>query len=276
MRWLKQHIKLLSIIGVITIMLFSYYNNQYYAHRVITAIENDDVDSVRKLMKSSFGNLNHIPTFWIIEVIGEESKPTPLQAACKLGNPEIVKLLLDNGADVNYVYWDKARDSGSPLQNAASSLSENRLQVIKLLIGHGADVGYESYTGNDAMSCAVYASFDREDAIAVIEYLENSGMDVFKKYGATQNTLLHKACENDSRTIIRYLVEKRGFDVNLANADGDTALIYFVRFASNRSEDTLKFLIESGANLEAVNKEGKTAYDYSIERHPNFSYLLKP
>ena len=74
--------------------------------------------------------------------------------------------------------------------------------------------------------------------------------------------------------ITQYLINRRSFDINAVNADGDTPLIYFVRFASNRKIETLQFLIQSGADLRIKNNEGKSAYDYALERHPEFAELL--
>ncbi len=261
------------IIGISVILCVLYYNNQLYAQRVLNAIEQEDISQLKKLMKSPLGNLNAKPTLWIFEVLGERNEPTPLQAACKAGNPEIVKILLENGANVNYTHWDKSRNQGSPLTNAAGSLSEKRLQVIKLLVEHGADVNYQDVTGNDVLSCAVYASYERNDTIEIIEYLEQKGANIYKKY-ENNNTLLHKACESDSLVVIQYLINHRGFDINAVNADGDTSLIYFLRFASNRKKDTLQFLIRSGAYTMIRNKEGKAAYDYAVDRHPEFVDIL--
>ena len=274
MNILKQHWFIFAIICLVVMLVIVFglflYNNCFYAQRVLKAIENEDIVQLEKLMKQPLGNLNCKPTLWIIEVLSETMEPTPLQAACNLGNPKIVAMLLENGADVNYTHWDKSRDLGSPLINAAGSLSNERLQVIKLLIDYGANVNYESVTGNDVLSCAVYASKWHNDTIDVIEYLEQEGINIYKKYSETDNTLLHKACECDSLRVIQYLIEQRGFDVNAVNADGDTPLIYFLRFASKREKDTLLYLVQAGADLTIQNNEGKTAYDYAVERHPEF------
>ncbi len=248
---------------------------QLYARRVIEAIEREDIEAVQKLMKSPFGNLNCKPNLWVSEVLGEKSELTPLQAACKSGNFEIVNLLLENGAKVNYTHWDKTRNQGCPLTNAAGSLSDERFQIVKLLVENGSDINYDDIAGNDALSCAVYASFDRNDTIEIIEFFEQNGMNIYKKYSESENTLLHKACERDSFLVIQYLIEKRGFDVNAVNAEGDTPLIYSMRFASDRKMETLQFMLQSGADKEIKNKEGKTAYDYAVERHPEFVELFR-
>jgi len=273
---LKQYkvIVISLIIGVGIVICGLYCNNQVYSRKVIDAIKREDITELRTLVQSPFGNLNSKPRLWIYEVLSETNESTPLEVACKLGNPEIVKMLLENGAKVNYTHWDKSRSQGSPLMNAVSSQSDKRLQVTKLLVEYGADVNYEDVAHNDALSCLVYASFERDDTIEIIEYLEQNGMDLYKRYSTSENTLLHKACENDSFVVIQYLVKHRGFSVNVVNADGDTPLIYFLRFASSRDKNTLLFLIQEGADIETKNKEGKAAYDYAIERHPGFADLL--
>lgn len=274
MKNIKKHwvtfLIVFTLIGIISGFGFYYFNNQRYAQKLLTAIDQENITELNVLMKSPFGNLNSKPSFWVFEVISETVTPTPLQAACKAGNPEIVKILLENGADVNYTYWDKMRNIGSPLTNAAGSLSDQRLQVIKLLVEYGADVNYVDSIGNDALLCALYASLERNDTIEIIEYLENQGANIYKRYSGNEDTILHKACECDCFIVVQYLIDQRGFDINSVNTNGDTPLISFLRYASNRKEKTLLFLVQEGANQNIKNKEGKTAYDYAIERHPEF------
>lgn len=181
-------------------------------------------------------------------------------------------MLFECAVSITFDY--RSRDTGAPLLNAVGSSSDDRLQIVKLLIDRGADIDCVNNTGNDALSCAVYASFERDDSIELIEYLEQNGADIYKNYSG-ENTLLHKACERDSLLIIKYLVKERSFDVNKQNSDGDTALIHFLRFASAREKETLSFLLESGADPQIKNKDGKSAYDYALELHPEFAELLK-
>ena len=116
MKMLKQNKTMLTVIFSIIVVIIIFgiilYNNQFYAKRVISAIEQENIPKLQKLLESPLGNLNCKPTLWIYEVLSEKSEPTPLQAACKSGNTEIVKLLLENGAKVNYTHWDKSRNQG--------------------------------------------------------------------------------------------------------------------------------------------------------------------
>jgi ankyrin repeat protein len=68
---------------------------------------------------------------------------TPLHCAAWKGHPEVVRVLLDHGADVtlenNNTHW-----GGTPLHAAAHG---NQKAVAELLIAHGADVQGRSFNG---------------------------------------------------------------------------------------------------------------------------------
>ena len=125
-----------NLIGVAALLFFLYNNNYYYSKKLIDAIEENDVAKVEKLVKSPFGSVNSLPRNAFLARLVEISVETPLQVACHEGNYEIIKLLVDNGADVNKTGSYKI----SPLQSAAGA-KEERLRIVKLLVENGADVG---------------------------------------------------------------------------------------------------------------------------------------
>ena len=205
---------LICVSAVITLAGFLYYNNQYYAKRLIKAIEKDDIAAVEKLMKSPFGNVNSYPGSKLLARFVEEHLDTPLQAACSKGNYEIIKLLLDKGANPNNV-WNRET---SPLQYAACSDKEDRFAIIKLLVEKGADVNYKYgyIIGN------VILSNDRGyDTIEIIEYLEEHGAKIDGK-------LLVSACRAWNSEVIKYLLEERNVDINYQDSSDETPLISFV------------------------------------------------
>jgi len=67
---------------------------------------------------------------------------TPLHKAARNGQAEVIKLLLDRGADVNAI--DKARIRGSPLHHAVSM---GHLDCVRILCDHGADLTYVGLGG---------------------------------------------------------------------------------------------------------------------------------
>lgn len=82
--------------------------------------------------------------------------PLHLSAHCP---HEVASLLLECGAPVN-----KEADDGSlPIHDA---VRENNIPVIKLLISHGSDINKEDSTGNSPLSIAVDSKF--QDAIQLL------------------------------------------------------------------------------------------------------------
>lgn len=62
-----------------------------------------------------------------------------LSNACEKGDIHMVKLLIDNGADVNIVEKDKSVRSPSALQKA---IEANRADIVELLVENGANINY--------------------------------------------------------------------------------------------------------------------------------------
>lgn len=62
-----------------------------------------------------------------------------LSNACEQGDIHVVKLLIDNGADVNIVEKDKSIRSPSALQKA---IEANRTDIVELLVENGANIDY--------------------------------------------------------------------------------------------------------------------------------------
>jgi ankyrin repeat protein len=87
-----------------------------------------------------------------------------LTGAVTSGHTEIVKWLLENGADPNYRY----ANNYSPLLNAAAN---GHLKILKLLQAHGADLHAKTSDGKNALA---YAE-ERKHA-AVAEYLRAPGV----------------------------------------------------------------------------------------------------
>jgi len=93
-------------------------------------------------------------------------------------------------------------------------------------------------------------------AILLMQYGSNANEK--DRYG---NTLL---LSTRSLKIIRLLLSY-GADANSANKDGDTALFYFAKGTYAYSDikmSILKSLVDNSADFEAIDKEGKSVFDY--------------
>jgi len=263
---------MVSIIGVIFLLNISVHNNYIFAYQMNKAIENNDYQKAERLIKSSNADIDSVPyTNFIILAVTERSVYSPLETAIIHGNIEILRLLIQHGANVNRQKDPNfGRDFQSPLTLAALSTSANRLEMIKLLVEYGADINFEVY-GSNAMAKSVMR--EANDNIEIIEFFESLGVPLERKY--SDGSLLHIACYEGNSAVIRYLV-KRGLDVNEKNSYGSSALISLMYSRETRIEDLI-FLIENGADKSIVNNEGLTAYDIAIEYEElDFAEILKP
>lgn len=66
---------------------------------------------------------------------GDPNSPPPFVMAARSGDPVIVRLFLDNGADPNMKWWDGYGGKGTALMEAVFG---GHLEAVKLLLKHGA------------------------------------------------------------------------------------------------------------------------------------------
>ncbi|MEJ2719445.1 MAG: ankyrin repeat domain-containing protein [Deltaproteobacteria bacterium] len=144
---------------------------------------------------------------------------TPLMWACHKNHPEVVKVLLDRGADVNARYGNPQ----TPLMKAAR---EGNLEIVRLLLKHGAEVNAKSDIGDTPLHLAAWKGH-----LDVAKLLLNNGAIVNMK-GAQGETPLMVAALN-GRVYVAQLLLRRGADADARNAKGETAL----QLASQRGHD---------------------------------------
>lgn len=201
----------------------------------------------------------------------DESGNTPLIYACLKSARDLVKLLLDNGADANL----GNRKNRTPLHFAAES---GNYQIISLLIDAGADVNCTD--NNGVTPLMVLAQNGRTDA--ALKLLKNPGIDISIKdndsrmaidYATTSglrdlvqalsaaaehadaygNTTLHHACWNNQGEVVKALIERDPASVNKRNDDGESPLLLAVR-QSNLM--IVELLLAAGAETDCTDIHG--------------------
>ena len=244
---------------------------------IIEAIrEGKDVEYVEELIEKSW-NLNALNTFSFMKYIDVPVYP-PIIKACEESNYEVVEILIENGASVNYVRGAIA----SPITIVISHLRNVDYPLLKLLLENGADPnepvnGYypiikvcslyaENYEGQDRQ-------VEEEKLLDAIKLLIEYGAEVkVVEYGANA---IHKLAFYNNITCMEFIVENYEFDLNFQNVRGETALMLAGANIQGGSE-CIEFLLKQGARKDIVSDDGKTAYDYAIEAgNYNCAELLK-
>lgn len=141
---------------------------------------------------------------------------TPLMLAAEGLGPEIVQLLINEGAAI-----DARSDKGEAALMRAAILNHDA-DVTYVLIEAGANV---NITNQDGTTPLMYAA-NRNPNPDVIKYLVRAGADVNhhdNEYGKT--ALMIAAWSNPNPEIVRLLIDL-GTDIHAKNAEGKTAVGY--------------------------------------------------
>ena len=179
------------------------------------------------------------------DVNGTNKDWRPIHLAAKEGHLDVVKVLIDAGADVN------GTDNETPIHIAAK---EGHLDIVKALIDAGADL---IATGDDGWTPLYYAV--NESHSDVVKVLIDAGAGF--KLNRNGWTLIHRAAEKGDLNLIKELIAA-GADVNGTNNKDETP----IHIAAKEGHlDVVKELIDAGADVNAIafgDEKGWGGYDF--------------
>ena len=143
---------------------------------------------------------------------------TPLFIAAASGDLEIMRLLLEKGAQVNAC--DK--EHCTPLMIASKN---SHVNVVKLLIDREADLALQDQDGETAIHYAVEKDGRDGNSDEILSCLIENGADVNVRSNDNCTPLMVGSRHNCHIDLLKLLV-KHGAQIDLQNDDGDTALHY--------------------------------------------------
>ncbi len=246
---------------------------------LIDAIKNNNYSKVEKLLVHGADVNSTIDSY------------TPLILASEWGHIDVVKLLLENGADVNL----KTLGNESAV---VAAYEKDHIEIMKFLVEHGAQVDdilyrffmfaidekiemtqffLEHGATIDAKSFVTATGFRNRNNLELVKVLLASGVDINGKDNngktALQSASVRKfgSTLDENLEMVKLLLEN-GADPNIKDLEGNTALITIA--AENWQEDanTVDLLLKYGANPSIKNNEGLTALD--VARQNNNSKII--
>ncbi|MFN8578409.1 MAG: ankyrin repeat domain-containing protein [Candidatus Sericytochromatia bacterium] len=230
------------------------YSNHYLMERFERAISNNQIDIIKEILSNNKIFLNS----------HNKEGLYPIHIAVKNNSIEVLDLLLSLGDDINiktkYIY----SSDYSELTSLELSCKENNFEMVKYLIEKGANLHISKYgtllyssinnieiskyliergvnIETQYNSAVFYAIYEKAfDFIKLIFELKVP----FKAYNNNNNSLLMESCRNGNYEIVKFLIEK-GFDVNKENYYSESPII---NACYSGNLDIIILLIENGAN----------------------------
>jgi len=167
---------------------------------------------------------------------------TPLSRAASGGHEATVRLLLEEGANIEA----KDQSGGTAIFHAASRGDE---AIVRILLEKGANIEAKGLYRGTAICISARGGHE-----ATVQLLLDKGADIEAKDRSGGTAISHAAsCGN--KAIVRLLIQK-GANIEAKDHHGRTAIFWA---AADGHEETVRLLLEKGAEIEAKDNNGGTA-----------------
>jgi ankyrin repeat protein len=180
-----------------------------------------------------------------------------LQVVSRIGrSPLIARLLLEHGAEVDArPPFPKYYAFETPTQLAAG---EGNSSILGVLLEWSPDINFRGGTGD--LVSPLYLAAQGGHTSCVRQLLSAKGIDINAHENAARgDTALHVAIKKGRVEIVELLVE-HGADVNAVNHQNETGLMTIMSNNLDVAPPMIIKLIDNGAQTNAVDSHGNTAF----------------
>ncbi|KFY24409.1 hypothetical protein V493_05248 [Pseudogymnoascus sp. VKM F-4281 (FW-2241)] len=158
------------------------------------------------------------------------SGATALRYAIQCGNNELVRLLLENGADINSETNSKTGRGKTALHRAVKSIGDGEL--VQLLLEYGADSNAKTSSG-----CTALHLLAGEERISRDSFVEE------KFQILVENGVNIEAKTDSGLTALHWLLLEKGVDVEAKDSYGWTAMNFAVAAAGQEAVGILRRML---------------------------------
>lgn len=245
-----------------------YYEHVKMVRPLFNAIENDDLIKINILTKKMV-YFDHF--YW-----GTRNTKNALMVASGKNNINIVKILIDNGSNLNivnnknktaliYALMNKNFDIAELLINNGADINIGNIampfsynyEIAKFMITKKFNINCQNKFGNSPLALVLISN-----KLDIAHLLINNGACINHE-NYNNETILMFASKYCRANIVVYLLNNK-VDINKQNKNGNTALYEaFMRRRNWKNEqessyyDLIKFLKNNGSNQNLINKQGK-------------------
>lgn len=178
----------------------------------------------------------------------------PIEGALENGNKKAIPLLLQNGADASILF-------SSSTNYLAQTIESNDTETTKLLIEYAAKNGIDI---SDSLPPLEKAIKERDkDMITLL--IDTAKADP-NQTDSKGNPVLTDAALSGNKEIVTMIL-LAGANIDQLNTKGQTVLMTLIEQSGSNSgnmNDMSMFLIENGANVNAVDLKGETPMFYAV------------
>jgi ankyrin repeat protein len=217
--------------------------------QMTSSMENDLFDAVRE---GNIARLAKLINSGCDANAKDEEGVSLLTLAASLGYLEIVRLLVDAGADVNQINrYAQTVDDYNPLSAAASKGNRDIIDFLSPKI--------EPKLKKKSLEIALFQAIEEEDVEAIEELVNIYKVDVnIYRPGVWSNhgwSILMDAADAGNLAVVKILLES-GADPNYVEGDeGKTPIMCAI---ASQNLELVRCLLEAGANVNTPNTNGKT------------------
>lgn len=186
---------------------------------------------------------------------------TAVHEAARKNHGDMLKVMLEKGADVNVAQDEPGEAGNTPLHVACEN---GNGEAAALLMAFGGDDTIQNVKGETPAHLAMKkrrfgGDMRAEDRIKVIEALEH--VDIPGNGGKTPLMMLPDLDLNMEMEVLPLLLEK-GADVNRTDEAGNTALMLIARDRCYKG--VVKELFRAGVDVNGENRDGNTALHFAL------------